>query len=68
MNTPEDDELAPEYDLRKLGIGVRAKYLEAPGAEAGVVLIDADLRRLFPDSRTVNDALREFLRSRPRLR
>jgi hypothetical protein len=52
------DELRPEYDLSKLKGGVRGKYHKQATAGTNLVLIDPELNELFPDSETVNRALR----------
>jgi hypothetical protein len=59
MNTPDDDEMRPEYDLRG---GVRGKYYERYQQGTNVVLLDPDLADVFKDSPTVNTALRQFLK------
>jgi hypothetical protein len=53
-----DESLKPEYDLSKLKGGVRGKYYSQAGANTNLVLIDPDLASLFPDSDSVNRALR----------
>lgn len=50
--------MKPEYDLAKLKGGVRGKYLSQATAGTNLVLIDSDLAGLFPDSDSVNRALR----------
>ena len=56
---PDRDTMRPEYDFSN---GVRgataARYREA----TNLILLDADLRELFPDSESVNEALRTFAR------
>jgi hypothetical protein len=52
------DEPRPEYDFRG---GVRGKYYERYRQGTNLVLIDADLAKVFHDSETVNVALRQFL-------
>ena len=52
------DELRPEYDLSKLKGGVRGKYYERARAGTNLVLIEADLANVFPDTDSVNRALR----------
>jgi hypothetical protein len=52
------DELRPEYDLSKLGPGVRGKYFEQATTGTNLVLIEPDLAALFPDGESVNRALR----------
>jgi hypothetical protein len=52
------DELRPEYDLAKLRGGVRGKYYEQAWAGTNIVLIEPDLANVFPDTDSVNRALR----------
>ena len=54
----ETDELRPEYDLSKLKGGVRGKYYERARAGTNLVLIEPDLTAVFPDTDSVNRALR----------
>lgn len=51
-------ELRPEYDLSTLKGGVRGKYYQRAIAGTNLVLIDPELAQLFPDSESVNRALR----------
>ena len=54
-----NDELRPEYDLRRLlKGGVRGKYAKSYHAGTNLVLLDPDVRKAFSDERAVNDALR----------
>ena len=52
------DELRPEYDLTRLKGGVRGKYYQRATAESNLVLLEPDVARAFPDSNSVNRALR----------
>ena len=52
------DELRQEYDLSRLQGGVRGKYYSRANAGTNLVLIEPDFASLFPDSDTVNRALR----------
>ena len=52
------DELRPEYDLSKLKGGVRGKYYERARDGTNLVLIEPDLANVFPDTDSVNRALR----------
>jgi hypothetical protein len=54
----EDDGLRAEYDLTKLGPGVRGKYYKQATAGTNLVLIEPDLAEVFPDGDSVNRALR----------
>ena len=58
-DSKKTDELRPEYDLRELMKGaVRGKYAKAYRAGTNLVPLDPDVRRAFPDQKTVNEALR----------
>ena len=59
----KSDELKPEYDLKRLGQGVRGKYYDEYRKGTNIVVIDPDLTETFPSTRAVNDALRMLLRS-----
>jgi hypothetical protein len=52
-----DDELLPEYSLRG---GVRGTYAARHDEGTNVVLLDADVAELFPNSESVNQALRKL--------
>jgi hypothetical protein len=63
------DEMRPEYDF---SAGVRGKYASRYRKGNNVVLLDPDVAAAFPDSTSVNDALRALLaivkRAEPRTR
>jgi hypothetical protein len=50
--------LRPEYDLSKLKGGVRGKYYQQAIAGTNLVLIEPELAQVFPDTESVNRALR----------
>ena len=52
--------MRPEYDLRG---GVRGKYYERYKQGTNVVLLEPDIAKVFRDSATVNEALREAIRA-----
>ena len=52
------DELRPEYDLSQLKGGVRGKYYRQATAGTNLVLIEPELASIFPDSKSVNRALK----------
>jgi len=54
----KNSELRPEYDLSKLKGGVRGKYYRQATAGTNLVLIEPELTTLFPDTESVNRALR----------
>ena len=53
-----NDDLRPEYDLSQLKGGVRGKYYREATAGTNLVLIEHELADVFPDSESVNRALR----------
>ena len=61
--SPEDDELLPEYDftVEQLRAGVRGKYAERYAAGTNIVKLDPDVAKVFPDSESVNEALRALI-------
>ena len=54
----DTDELRSEYDFTG---GIRGKHHLAYKAGTNVVLLDADVAKAFPDSLSVNSALRLLL-------
>ena len=64
--SPEhDDDLEPEYDLRKLKGVVRGKYAERYREQVRVIRLDDDVVSAFPNAAAVNEALRVYLREHP---
>ena len=57
----DNDTLRPEYSEDLIKSGVRGKYTKQYQEGTNVVLIDPDLHKLFPDSESVNQALREYI-------
>ena len=53
-----NDHLRPEYDLSRLKGGVRGKYYKEATAGTNLVLIEPELAEVFPDTESVNRALR----------
>jgi hypothetical protein len=61
----KDDDLRPEYPEDLIKSGARGKYAKRYREEGtNLVLIDADLRKHFPDSASVNRALRDYVEQR----
>lgn len=61
------DELRPEYPADLIRSGVRGKYAKRVREEGtNLVLIEPDLHELFPDSDSVNRALRDYVEQRKR--
>ena len=54
----EDDGLRPEYDFGTMEGGVRGKYVSRLRKGSNMVLLEPDVAKRFPDSKSVNDALR----------
>ena len=66
MSSKKDD-LRPEYSTELIKSGERGKYADRYRAEGtNVVLIDPDLHELFPDSESVNRALRDYVEQHKR--
>ena len=61
MNTEDlNDELEPEYDLTKMKVrkvGIGRKFLQE-----NEIKLDVDVARFFPNSESVNEALRFLIR------
>ncbi len=53
-----EDELRPEYDLRKLKFVGRGIYAERFRSGTNLALLDRDVREAFPDDESINEALR----------
>ena len=61
------DQLRREYPAGLIKLGVRGKYASRTQKEgANVVVIDPDLHELFPDSASVNKALRAYIEQNKR--
>jgi len=52
------DDLRAEYNLSQLKGGVRGKYYRQATAGTNLVLVEAELAKVFPDTQSVNRALR----------
>lgn len=53
--------LRKEYDLKKLGVGVRGKYHQRYAEGACLVPLDPDVAAAFPSAKDVNEALRALV-------
>ena len=60
--TSEADDMREEYDFADMKGGVRGKYVKAFEGKATTVLLDSDVAEIFPDSASVNEALRTLAR------
>ena len=64
LNKETDSDMLKEYDFSN---GVRGKYVERFAKGCNVIVIDPDVAQVFPDSESVNQALRalaEIIRNR----
>ena len=52
------DDMRPEYDLSTLKSEVRSKYVERYRKGTNIVLLEPEVAQAFPDSASVNSALR----------
>jgi len=57
----DKDTLRQEYPEDLIKSGVRGKYAKRYRESTNLVLIDPDLHKIFPDSESVNRALRDYL-------
>ena len=60
----DKDTLRDEYPEKLIRSGVRGKYTASYREGTNIVLIDPDLHEQFPDSESVNRALREYVASK----
>lgn len=60
MNS-KGDELREEYPEELIKSGERGKYAKKYREGTNIVLIDPDLHEPFPDSESVNMALRDYV-------
>ncbi len=58
---PDPDEMRPHYDFSN---AVQGKYADRFAQGTNLVRIQADVAKEFPDSQSVNEALRSLLKSR----
>lgn len=59
---PLEDEMREEYDLSQLKGRVRGKYVDRYQAGTNLVLLDSDVQAVFPDTESVNEALRMLIK------
>jgi hypothetical protein len=58
----KSDELRPEYIKKDLGKGIRGKYYKDYMFGTNLVLLNPDVAAVFPDEKSVNDALRSLIK------
>jgi hypothetical protein len=61
MKKKSEPPMRDHYDFRG---AERGKHVERLAAGSNIVILDPDLAEKFPDSKAVNDALRELLEAR----
>ncbi len=61
-------DMQDEYDLTELEGGTRGKYADRIGKGSNLVLLQPDVAAAFPDSESVNKALRELMRVASRVK
>ena len=54
----KQNEMLEEYDFSN---GVRGKYAQQYKEGVNIVKIDEDVSKIFPDTKSVNEALRTFI-------
>lgn len=59
MASNQDPEMLEEYDF---STGVRGKYAERAAEGTNIVKLDEDVAAVFPDGKSVNEALRALAR------
>ena len=62
LNEELEDDLRPEYDFSQLKNRVRGKYAERYRRGTNLVLLAPDVAQAFPDSESVNEALRLLIK------
>jgi len=54
----QNDEMLDEYDFSN---GIRGKYAQEYSDGVNIIKLDKDVRKVFPDSKSVNHALRTLI-------
>lgn len=62
INNETEDDLRPEYDFSQLKNRVRGKYAERYKAGTNLIRLAPDVAQAFPDSESVNEALRLLIK------
>lgn len=60
-----DDDLLDEYDFASMGNGIRGKYAKQYHGDAKLIMLDADIAKVFTTSESVNKVLRAILSAFP---
>jgi hypothetical protein len=53
------DKMLNEYDFSK---GIRGKYAKQYNEGVNIIKLDSDVSKFFPDTKSVNEALRTLIR------
>jgi hypothetical protein len=53
-----DDDMRAEYDFSKMKFIGRGIYAKAYRSGTNLVLLDSDVRKAFPDDKSINETLR----------
>jgi hypothetical protein len=61
MRKAKFNDLRPEYKREDLGVGVRGKYYESYQKGTNLVLLSADVAKVFPNEEAVNETLRSLI-------
>ena len=61
-NSETEDDLRPEYDFSQLKNRVKGKYAARYKKGTNLVLLAPDVAEAFPDSESVNEALRLLIK------
>ena len=57
MTSKKDKDMLDEYDFSK---GIRGKYALKYQEGTNIIKLDEDVRKIFPDTQSVNEALRSL--------
>ncbi len=57
MASKKDKDMLDEYDFSK---GIRGKYALRYQEGTNIIKLDEDVRKIFPDTKSVNEALRSL--------
>ena len=60
INNELNDELREEYDFASMKGGVRGKYAKQYQEGVKLIMLEPDVAKVFPDAKSVNDALRSL--------
>lgn len=58
------DDMRAEYDFSKMNLVGLGIYAERYRSGTNIVLLDRDVRKAFPDDRSVNEALQEIAKAK----